>query len=143
MTTGRTFRTALVGAGYIAPYHVQALARLPQVTLVGITDLDQERARRLASEHGGLTVFPSLAAMVEAGVDVVHVLTPPHAHAAVALEAMALGCDVLIEKPLATSVEEADRILEAARRGGTHVAVGHVERFQPGEIGRASCRERV
>ena len=125
MTPGRTFRTGLVGAGYIAPYHVQALARLPQVTLVGITDLDQERARRLAAEQGGLTVFPSLAEMAASGLDVVHVLTPPHVHAAVALEAMGHGCDVLVEKPLATSVEDCDRLIAEAARLGRRVGVNH------------------
>jgi nucleoside-diphosphate-sugar epimerase/predicted dehydrogenase len=125
VTPGRTFRAGLVGAGYIAPYHAQALARLPHVTLVGVTDLDEARARRLAAEQGGLAVFPSLAALVDAGVDVVHVLTPPHAHASVALEAMERGCDVLVEKPLATSVEDCDRLREAAARLGRRLAVNH------------------
>ena len=141
MTPGRTFRTGLVGAGYIAPHHVQALVRLPQVTLVGVTDLDRERAERLASEQGGLAVFPSLAAMVAAGVDVVHVLTPPQAHAAVALEAMGLGCDVLVEKPLATSVEDCDRLIAEAARLGRRVGVNHSLLGDP-EVRRALAAAR-
>jgi nucleoside-diphosphate-sugar epimerase/predicted dehydrogenase len=131
-----------VGAGYIAPYHVQALARLPQVRLVGVTDLDQERARRLATEHGGLAVFPGLAAMAEAGVDVVHVLTPPQAHAAVALDAMGRGCDVLIEKPLATSVEDCDRLIAEAARLGRRVGVNHSLLGDP-EVRRALAQARA
>ena len=141
-TPGRTFRVGLVGAGYIAPYHVQALARLPQVRLVGVTDLDQDRARRLATEHGGLAVFPGLAAMTEAGVDVVHVLTPPHAHAAVALDAMGRGCDVLIEKPLATSVEDCDRLIAEAARLGRRVGVNHSLLGDP-EVRRALAQARA
>lgn len=142
MTPTRTLRTGLVGAGYIAPYHVQALAALPGVTIVGVTDLDQDRARRLAAEHGGLAVFPTLAALLDAGVDVVHVLTPPHAHAAVTLEALARGCDVLVEKPLATSVEDCDRIVAEAARLGRRVGVSHSLLGDP-EVARALAAARA
>jgi len=121
----RQFRVGLVGAGYVAEFHVKALRRLPQVQLVGVTDLDPERARAFAKQFGIATTYPSLEAMAKAGLDVVHVLTPPHAHAQVGLEAMELGCHVLIEKPLATSVEDCDRLIATAQRLGRVAGVNH------------------
>jgi len=124
MTAGQTFRVGLAGAGYVSEFHVRALLRLPNVRIVGVTDLDQERARG-AAERFGIAVFPSLKAMAADGLDVVHVLTPPSSHAAVALEAMGLGCHVLVEKPLATSVEECDRLAAEGRARGLKLCVNH------------------
>lgn len=118
MSTTQTYRVGLVGAGYVSEFHIKALKRLPNVRLVGITDLDTARAQAT-----GLPVFASLAAMAIEGLDVVHVLTPPHTHVNVALEALSLGCHVLVEKPLATSVEDCDRLIAA--RGDRRVCVNH------------------
>ena len=115
----------LVGAGMIASHHVDAVAAVPGVRLVGITDLDRARAERLAAGRPGTRVYESLGALCDAGATVVHVLTPPATHAAVALEALERGCDVLVEKPLATSVEDCARLAEAARRLGRRVGVNH------------------
>ena len=87
-------RVGLVGAGYICEDHIAAIRRLPGVELVGITDLDTARAQKTA-EKFGVTVFPSLKALKEAGANAIHVLTPPHTHTAITLEALDLGCDVL------------------------------------------------
>lgn len=125
MRPRRSFRTGLVGAGYVCPFHIEALRRLPCVELIGLTDIDPERAQQTARRFGVDRVFPSLRAMADAGLDVVHVLTPPHTHAAVALEAMELGCDVLVEKPLATSVEDCDHLIETATRLGRRAGVNH------------------
>ena len=79
------YRVGLVGAGYVSEFHVKALRRLSNVRIVGVTDLDLARARAT-----GLPTFESLQAMATAGLDVVHVLTPPDSHTAVALEARAV-----------------------------------------------------
>jgi len=115
----------MVGAGYVSEFHIQALRRLPNVRIVGITDLDESRARAVAERFSLPATFPSLKAMWSEGLDVVHVLTPPASHTAVALEALALGCDVLVEKPLATSVEDCDRIERAGKAAGKTVGVNH------------------
>ncbi len=114
----------LVGAGYVAEYHVAALRRLPDVELVGVTDLQVERARALA-ERLGTRAYPSLAALREAGADAIHVLTPPDSHADVAIAALELGCHVLVEKPLATSVEDCQRVQVAAEDKGLLASVNH------------------
>ena len=114
------YRVGLVGAGYVSEFHVKALRRLSNVRIVGVTDLDLARARAT-----GLPTFESLQAMATAGLDVVHVLTPPDSHTAVALEALRLGCHVLVEKPLATSVEDCDGLAEQAAATGLRLGVNH------------------
>src|SRR5262245_16622804 len=119
------FQVGFVGTGAIAGVHLDAVTRIPGAVLVGVTDLDAERARAFAASTSGVRVFPDLESMVAAGVGVVHVLTPPHAHAQVALEALGRGCHVLIEKPLATSEADCERLAEAASRHGRRVGVNH------------------
>ncbi len=120
MSVSQTFRIGIVGAGYVSQFHIAALKREPRARIVGITDLDQARAKAT-----GLAAFPSLKVMAAEGLDVVHVLTPPSSHCAVALEAMALGCHVLVEKPLATSVEECDRLIAESRARNLRLCVNH------------------
>lgn len=124
MTTGKIYRVGLVGAGYVSEFHIKALKRLPNVRIVGITDLDVARARATAHRFG-ITSHPSLKAMAAEGLDVVHVLTPPGSHVDVALEALSLGCHVLVEKPLATSIEDCDRLIAESQARGLRVCVNH------------------
>jgi nucleoside-diphosphate-sugar epimerase/predicted dehydrogenase len=125
-----TLRAGLVGAGNIGRFHVQALRRLANVEIVGVTDVDSERARHFAREMG-IAPFGSLKELASAGAQVIHVLTPPATHAAVAIEAIALGCDVFVEKPLATSAEDCDAIHRAAEEHGRTVCAGHSLLYDP------------
>ena len=146
-----TFRVGLVGAGYVSEFHIRALQRLPEVRIVGITDLDQARAQAVAARFK-LDVYPSLDAMAEQGLDVVHVLTPPASHTAVTLNALRLGCHVYVEKPLASNVEDCDRIAAESAALGLEVCVGHsmladpifkrtVQAVRNGEIGNVLTAE--
>jgi predicted dehydrogenase/nucleoside-diphosphate-sugar epimerase len=123
-------RVGLVGAGYIAEYHVAALRRLPGVELIGVTDLAAARADALA-ERFGTRSFASPAALREAGADVIHVLTPPDSHADVAVAALELGCHVLIEKPFATSVDDCRRVQAVVARTGLVASVNHSLLYDP------------
>ena len=144
----------LVGAGMIASHHLAALREVPGARVVGIADLDRRRAEALAATVPGAGAFESVEALCAAGASVVHVLTPPAAHAGVALEAIEHGCDVLVEKPLATDVADCDRLAAAARRRGVRVAVNHSLLHDPwirrlraavdgGRIGRVVSAEYV
>ncbi len=124
MTNGKSYRVGIVGAGYVSEFHIKALKRLPHVRIVGITDLDCARARATAQRFG-ITSHPSLKVMAAEGLDVVHVLTPPDSHVDVALEALSLGCHVLVEKPLATSVEDCDRLIAESQARNLRVCVNH------------------
>src|SRR5436305_1029512 len=124
-------RVGLVGAGYVASRHLRALKDLPFVEIVGICDVDGTRASALASRFGVPRFFRTLADMAAAHPQVVHVLTPPVSHCALALEALEMGCHVFVEKPLAESVEECDLMIAKAREKGLVLSVNHSVLFEP------------
>jgi len=128
------FRAGIVGAGLISEYHVAAIQALADVELVGVHDVDPSRAAARAKEWS-TTAYPSLEALVDAGANVIHVLTPPSAHAPVALEALSRGCHILIEKPLAENATEAWRIAEAAAASGVAATVNHSLLYDPQIVG--------
>ena len=131
-----TFRAGMVGSGNICEFHVAAVKKLaPHVELVGIADLDQSRAKENA-EKWGTTAYKDLDALVAAGANVIHVLTPPAAHGKVAIAALERGCHVLIEKPIAEDPDEARRIGELAKQKGLTVTVNHSLLYDP-QIKRA------
>jgi predicted dehydrogenase/nucleoside-diphosphate-sugar epimerase len=124
MTNGKSYRVGLVGAGYVSEFHIKALKRLPNVRIAGITDLDGARARATAQRFG-IAAHVSLKVMATEGLDVVHVLTPPDSHVDVALEGLSLGCHVLVEKPLATSIEDCERLVAEGQSRNLRVCVNH------------------
>lgn len=124
------FAAGMVGAGNICEFHVAAVKALPNVDLIGVADLDVDKAKQNASAWG-TSAFASLEALVAAGANVIHVLTPPAAHAAVAKAALAQGCHVLIEKPVAESVEDALAIAALARAKGLTASVNHSLLYDP------------
>lgn len=127
----RIERVGLVGLGYIAGFHAAAVrGASPRAQLIGV-DLDPVVAHR--AERRGLvdTVAESLDDLMAAAPDVVHVLTPPAAHAATAVELLRRGIDVLLEKPVAHTPQASAEIAEAARQGGAAVGVSHNLLFDP------------
>jgi predicted dehydrogenase/nucleoside-diphosphate-sugar epimerase len=124
-------KVGLVGAGYVSTYHARALRSLPFVDIVGIADPDEDRASALAEQFRIPKVFPSLQAMAEAQPKVIHVLTPPGSHAALALEALNMGCHVFVEKPMAETVADCDRMIASARGKGLVLSVNHSARMDP------------
>jgi predicted dehydrogenase/nucleoside-diphosphate-sugar epimerase len=118
-------RVGLVGAGYISEFHARAIQRVPNARIVGIADVVNSRATALADRFNIPKVFPTMAAMMNEGVDVVHILTPPDTHASLAIAALKNGCNVLVEKPLAINADEVDRISGAAAAAQKSVCVNH------------------
>ncbi len=123
-------RVGLVGTGAIAEHHVAALRGLRDIELAGVTDIEEERARTFA-QRSGTRSYRSMKDLRDAGADVIHVLTPPDTHADVAVAALELGCHVLIEKPLATNLEDCRRIQGAAESRGLVASVDHSLLFDP------------
>ena len=121
-------RVGVVGTGSMGRNHVRLLAELPAVQLVGLFDLKHEVARGLAGEYG-VGVFESLPCLFDA-VDAVVVAVPTVDHAALTCQVLKAGRHVLVEKPMAVDLAEADRMIAAA--GDLKLAVGHVEFFNPG-----------
>jgi predicted dehydrogenase len=122
-------RVAVIGVGHLGQHHARLLAAMPDVELVGVVDTKPGRAQEIAAQYGtrGFTD----AADVRGLVDAVTVAVPTQSHVDVALPFVAQGSAVLVEKPFASSLAEADRLMEAATRRGSVLAVGHTERFNP------------
>src|SRR5262249_49163971 len=110
----RLLRVGVVGAGVMGTNHARVLSGLPDVTLVGIVDpLPAHRAR--ATQMIGCQSFATVEQLLDAGVDAVTIAAPTHLHRDVSLACIARKIHVLVEKPIASSVEEGAEIVNAAR----------------------------
>lgn len=127
----RIFRAGIVGAGYVSAYHMRAVRSLGFAELVGIVDPDQERAHKMAREFGVPAVYRTLEEMAAAKPDVVHILTPPASHCALTLQALDMGCHVFVEKPMAETAADCDRMIAKAREKGLVLSVNHSARMDP------------
>jgi predicted dehydrogenase len=125
-----TLRVGVIGAGVMGTNHGRVLAGLPGITLAGIVDPLPEHRER-AVELIGCQTFATLDELILAGIDAVTIAAPTHLHHEVALNCINRGIHVLVEKPIASTVQEGRDIVAAARRAGVTLMVGHVERFNP------------
>jgi predicted dehydrogenase len=123
---------AVIGVGEHGKRHAHAFKRVQGAELAGVYDQRRDRADALASELG-VRAFTSLEETLEA-VQAVSIVIPTTDHAAVARLAMKAGIDVLLEKPITRTVEEADELIGVAERTGRILQVGHLERFNPGAV---------
>jgi nucleoside-diphosphate-sugar epimerase/predicted dehydrogenase len=130
-SAGSPLRVGLIGCGRIAGVHVRHLRPLSAVRIVGVCDRDEERARALGESVGVSEVFRDAGDLLGLGLDVVHVLTPPTAHADPAIAALERGLHVLVEKPMATTAEAARRMQAAAASSGRILCVDHNRLFDP------------
>jgi predicted dehydrogenase len=120
-------RVGVVGAGALGYHHVRLLREVSGATLIGFHDARADRAQQVATELG-VRAYDSVDALIEE-CDAMTIAVPTPAHYAVAKAALERGRHLLIEKPLATSLAEADELLAVAARTGALVQTGHVERF--------------
>jgi predicted dehydrogenase len=128
----RKVPVAVIGVGEHGKRHAHALKRVQGAELAGVYDQREDRAAALAAELG-VKPFKSLEEALDA-VEAVSIVIPTTDHAAVARLAMEAGIDVLLEKPITRTVEEADELIEIADRTGRILQVGHLERFNPGVV---------
>lgn len=126
----RALRVAVVGVGHLGRIHARILAAREDVDLVAVVDRDEARAGEIAAQLGTrpLGGIEDLPADLDAAV----VAVPTTVHESAAVPLLRRGVSCLVEKPLAPDLAAADRILEAAALGRARLAVGHVERFEPG-----------
>jgi predicted dehydrogenase len=117
----------VIGVGALGRHHARHLARLSEVRLVGVCDIDAARAADIAAELG-TTAFVDMDQLL-ARVEAVTVAVPTPAHAEVGLRALELGVPVLMEKPLAGTLREADQLIAAADHHQLQLQVGHIERY--------------
>src|SRR5471032_1791037 len=126
----RTLRVGVVGVGVMGSNHARVFAGLPGVELVGVADPDRKQADFVARTLGCVAVA-DVAELLDKEVDAITIAAPTHLHRDIALACIARGVHVMVEKPIASSVEEGNDIINAARRAGLTLMVGHVERFNP------------
>ncbi|HKS26205.1 MAG TPA: Gfo/Idh/MocA family oxidoreductase [Pyrinomonadaceae bacterium] len=127
-----TLRTAVIGVGHLGRQHARihaALAREGKSELVSVCDTDEETARSVAAERE-TEWTPDWKTLV-GRVDAVSLATPTESHAEIACSLLEAGIHVLVEKPIARNLSEADRMIEAAASGRACLMVGHMERFNP------------
>ena len=120
-------RVGVVGAGSLGFHHIRILRDLPGIRFAGFVETKRERSSEVEEELG-VTAHRSLADLLEVA-DAVIIVVPTPAHFAVASEAIDKGRHVFIEKPITTTLEEADSLLSLARERGVTVQIGHIERF--------------
>lgn len=123
----RRLRAGVVGAGHMGQYHILVYAELWDVDLVGVVDLDADKARRVAAQYG-TQAFTDHRELI-GKVDVASVAVPTAQHFQVTRDLLEAGIHVLVEKPMTPTLEEGKELFHAAREKGAVLHVGHVERF--------------
>ena len=131
----REIPVGVVGVGHLGRHHARLYAELPGARLVAVADCDLARARAIAAEHD-CEAYGSARELI-GKVEAASVAVPTEAHAVVGVLLLSAGIDVLIEKPLAKTLAEADSINAAAERNARLVMVGHSERFHPAVVALA------
>ena len=131
-TQGSALRAAVIGTGKISEEHLRFLARDDRAVIVGVCDLSASLAKYAATRFGGdgaLAFTDYRRMLTDAAPDVVHVLTPPHTHVQIVSECLEAGSHVVVEKPAAPTVEEAEALWSLADRRSSRLVENHNYRF--------------
>lgn len=133
-------RCAVIGAGHFGRYHAEKYAARDDATLIAVADLDGDTAAKIAAplEAEALTDYRALFGRVDA----VSIAVPTSRHFEVASACLEAGVAVLVEKPITTTVEEAERLIALAAEHAVPLQVGHLERFSPAYFAMADCVQK-
>ncbi|MFC0189291.1 Gfo/Idh/MocA family protein [Fictibacillus aquaticus] len=127
-----TLKVGIIGCGSIANHrHLPEYAAHKDVEIVAVCDRVEERAQAAASQYGGKVYSDYKELLADANVEAVSVCTPNYLHAPISVDALNAGKHVLCEKPMATSLEEAEQMISAAEKNGKKLMIGHNQRFVP------------
>ncbi|TCP65930.1 Gfo/Idh/MocA family protein [Baia soyae] len=122
-------RYGIVGCGHIAKKHVSAIQADPGAVLVAVCDTNEERLKEFTID--GVIGYTDLADMLKADIDVVSICTPSGLHPALTIQVAEAKKHVIVEKPMALTLEDADRMIDACEENGVKMAVVHPNRFRP------------
>lgn len=125
----KQIKCAVVGVGYLGKFHAQKYAALDSCKLLAVVDVDRVAADKVAAEYQtvGMADYRELLGKVDA----VSVAVPTALHSEITVDFLRSGAHVLVEKPMATTIEQADAMINAASKAGVILQVGHIERFNP------------
>lgn len=129
----QSVRIGVVGLGRMGATYCQIVANMRNVVLSGVCDVDLERATEVAGRFG-TSAYSTTEELLDAGVDGIIIATSDNAHMEPTVAALERGVDVFLEKPLATSIEDATKIVDAADASSAQLLVGHVCRFDPAYV---------
>ena len=124
-------KVAVIGVGFWGKNHVRVFNELPETELVAVCDVNKQRAETIAQQYDIEAYDDSLKLLTQSDIDAVSICTWTTTHAKEARRVLEAGKQALVEKPLANTTDEAKRIVDLARRTGTHLMVGFIERFNP------------
>ena len=136
----KLLKAGVVGSGVFGGYHARKYAEMEGIELVGIYDLHPERCFDMANQYGA-EAYGDLDDLLKVA-DIITVATPATTHARLALQCLAAGKPVYVEKPLATTLEDADRLIQAAAKAGLVLACGHQERVVSQAMGLLDIPEK-
>lgn len=125
----KNIRVGVIGVGYLGRFHAHKYAAMEGVELVGVADIDPQRAAEVASECATLPLS-NYADLLDQ-VDAVSIVVPTMQHHEIAAACLEQKVDILVEKPITTTIEEADDLIAMAENAGCILQVGHLERFNP------------
>lgn len=125
----KRLRVAVIGVGHVGEYHAQKYAALPEAELVGVVDIDEQRARLIARRYDTKAYFHHGDILGE--IDAVSIAVPTKEHFPIAMDMLSQGVHVLVEKPITDSIEQAEQLIEKAAGQDLILQVGHTERFNP------------
>ncbi|MGB5159164.1 Gfo/Idh/MocA family oxidoreductase [Desulfobacterium sp. N47] len=125
----KKMRVGVVGAGYLGKFHAEKYSQMDDVELVGVADIDEQQATKVAKNVNAKAYknYHDLIGKVEA----VSIVVPTHAHFSISKDFLENDIDVLIEKPVTTTLEQADELIRISETRGLIIQVGHLERFNP------------
>jgi len=129
MSSEKILKCGVVGVGYLGEHHARIYHELPHCELVGIYDVDPERAQEIAQRYDS-RVFESLEEVGE-HCDAASIVVPTDYHREASVPLLEAGCHLLVEKPICNSLRDAEKILESAEKGNCIVQVGHIEHYNP------------
>ena len=128
----KKIRVGVIGVGYLGKFHAEKYSHMKEVDLVGVVDIDKSQAENVAAALG--TSVMSDCRDLFGKVDAVSIVVPTEAHYSVGAAFLNHDVDVLIEKPMTTSLEQADDLIKIAESKNRILQVGHLERFNPAVI---------
>jgi len=129
-----TLKTAVIGVGSMGKNHARIYWELPNADLVGVADFNKDTANTIANKYGTKAYYDYKVLLDEAKPDAVTLAVPTIYHRDIALEIIDRGIPLLIEKPIAFTIEEGQSIIDAARKKNVKLMIGHIERFNPAII---------